>query len=117
VYFLAISIAHLLGVKVPGLFIYYDVPSYAYQDRIISFLSFGWAALFYVAAKDLRVTKIVLIASFVGLAGLANINYSTNFSEIVPDVSVTPFWGQTALLGLYIGWLTYLYRCSVQDLE
>jgi hypothetical protein len=36
VYFLAIAIVHML-------FVYYDLPSYGYQDRIISFLSFGWS--------------------------------------------------------------------------
>ena len=45
VYFLAVTVAHWVGFKVPGLFIYYDIPSYAYQDRCIGVLCFGWAVL------------------------------------------------------------------------
>ncbi len=36
-YFVAMAIAHWVGFKVPVLFIYYDTPYYAYQDKIISF--------------------------------------------------------------------------------
>lgn len=38
-YFLAVSSAHMTGFKLPGLFIYYSLPSYGYQDRIIGFLT------------------------------------------------------------------------------
>ncbi len=118
VYFLAISLAHVFGTKVPGLFIYYNVPSYVYQDTIISFLSFGWAALFYVAYRDVRAARVVVVASFVALAGLANINFSTSFADIAPKVSATPFWIQTALLSVYTGWLTYFcWRSRKETLE
>jgi len=36
-YFCCMSLAHFFGFKVPILFIYYDTPYYAYQDKIISF--------------------------------------------------------------------------------
>lgn len=38
-YFLLVSLAHMTGFKLPGLFIYYSLPSYEYQDRIIGFLT------------------------------------------------------------------------------
>ena len=52
VYFGCIALAHAVGLKIPGLFIYFNVPSHLYQDHIIAFLAFGWATLFYVAADD-----------------------------------------------------------------
>ena len=33
----------------PRLFIYYDIPSYAYRDRGIGTLSFGWAVFMWAA--------------------------------------------------------------------
>lgn len=39
-YFVAMSVAHFVGFKIPVLFIFYDVPSNAYQDKIISFCAF-----------------------------------------------------------------------------
>ena len=39
-YFTAIALAHTVGAKVPGLFIYFSAPSYSYQDYIIAFLAF-----------------------------------------------------------------------------
>ena len=52
VYFMAIAIVHMLRIKVPLLFVYFDVPSYGYQDRIISFLSFGWSSFLFTASRD-----------------------------------------------------------------
>ena len=36
-YFCAMAVAHFFGIKWPLLFVYYDVPFHAYQDKIISF--------------------------------------------------------------------------------
>lgn len=35
-YCLSVVAAHMLGAKVPILFVYFNVPSNAYQDRIIA---------------------------------------------------------------------------------
>ena len=102
-YFLSIALAHLIGLKIPGLYIYFNVPSLAYQDRIISFLAFGWSMFFYAGARHPAVVRLVLIASVVALAGLVNINLTGEFGSVT--VEATPFWVQTALLGGYVGWL------------
>jgi len=104
-YFVVISIVHVLGIKVPGLFIYYNVPSHQYQDNIISFLAFGWAAFFYSGAHNPAIVKAILLAAVVALLGLANINLTTNFSEFSESISITRFWLQFVLLCFYIGWL------------
>jgi len=102
-YFLCIALAHLISLKIPGLYIYYNVPSLAYQDRIISFLAFGWAMLFYAGARHPAVVRLVLIAAVVALAGLVNINLAGEFGA--EGVETAPFWVQTVLLGGYVGWL------------
>lgn len=52
VYFMAVAIAHQMGTKLPMLFVFYNVPSERYQDLIVSFLSFGWAMLFWIGFID-----------------------------------------------------------------
>lgn len=109
VYFLGVSVAHLFGIKVPGLFIYYNISSYQYQDNIISFLAFGWASYFYAAAKNQSILIPLLLASFMALLGLININIATDFNAIEKGISSLPFWIQTALLGIYVLWLLVLF--------
>jgi hypothetical protein len=66
-YFLGVAIAHMLRIKVPLLFIYFDLPSYGYQDRIISFFSFGWSMFMFVASldpvKNRESVKAIIIAT------------------------------------------------------
>ena len=73
-YFLAVAVAHQMGWKVPPLFVFYAVPSERYQDLIISFLAFGWAALFLIGFLDrtmiLAVHVPILVSGVVALAGL-----------------------------------------------
>lgn len=107
IYFACISIAHILGIKIPGLYIYYNIPSYQYQDIIISFLSFGWAAFFYSGSKNLATVKAIIVSAMVALIGLININVSIDFTEMSGKVSSTPYWLQTILLCFYTGWLIY----------
>jgi len=112
VYFVSVSIAHLLGVKIPGLFIYYNIPSHHYQDQIISFLAFGWAAFFYVATKVTEAILPLLIAGFVALIGLININATTDFVAITEGAITRPFWIQTGVLGIYVAWLSFFFYKS-----
>lgn len=108
-YFIGVSIFHFFGVKIPGLFIYYNIPSHHYQDQIISFLAFGWASFFYVATKVREAVIPLLIAGVVALLGLANINANTDFIAITEDAVTLPFWIQTLLLGFYVAWLSFFY--------
>lgn len=109
-YFCAIAVAHVSGLKLPGLFVYYNIPSHQYQDNIISFLAFGWAAFFYAASGEPSIIRPLLAASVVALAGLAHINLTTDFVAVAGPVSVTPFWVQWAVLSLYISWLAVLVK-------
>lgn len=117
IYFSAIAAAHVSGAKFPGLFIYYNIPSHQYQDNIISFLAFGWAAFFYAAAGAPSIIKPLLGASVVALAGVANINLTTDFETIAGKVSLIPFWIEFAILCGYILWLAMLARQQRKRVE
>lgn len=116
IYFGCIALAHTIGLKIPGLFIYFNVPSHPYQDRIIAFLAFGWATFFYVASDDpvdhpLPV-KAILLSSAVAICGLSGINAFSDFSSFSPSIKVLPFWAQTLLLLGYLIWLLVFYQRS-----
>ncbi len=102
-YFGAVSLAHLLGWKVPGLFVYFNVPSQAYQDRIIGLLAFGWSVFLWAAAESLedRLVRAALVSGAVAVLGLAVINATAE----LPRGPVGWFWLETAALGLVVMWL------------
>ena len=111
-YFSAIAVVHMLGFKVPGLYIYFDVPSYEYQDRIISVLAFGWAMFFYVCARNAEMVWYVIISGVVALAGLSYINLSTDFSSLGGNASTSQYWLQTIALFFYVAWLVF---CALRN--
>ena len=119
VYFLAVSIAHMLREKVPLLFVYYDLPSYGYQDRIISFLSFGWSVFLFSASldpeKNRDAVKALLIAGLAAICGLNVINTVTNFRALDPVVQPTMFRAETLVLTAYVGALIYCYFFSSRE--
>ena len=114
-YFLAVATAHMLGFKVPLLFVYFNVPSLVYQDRIISSLAFGWAVFFFSAFRDLQVQFIraILIAGAGAIAGLATINLVTDFQAIAGSVNASYYWAQTAALFVYWLWLVIFHLRSI----
>jgi hypothetical protein len=67
------SIAHFFGLKLPILFVYYDTPYYAYQDKIISFAVVAYICLFVSAARSRDVVPAALarisLATFAGSPG------------------------------------------------
>ncbi len=105
-YFLAIALVHLFGIKIPGLYIYYDVPSHRYQDQIISFLMFGWAWFFFIASRHVTWAKYLLVPLLVALVGLANVNLSNDFAAMGEGVTTTPYWIEFGLLTIYAAVLT-----------
>lgn len=113
VYFLGISIVHMLRIKVPFLFVYYDLPSYGYQDRIISFLSFGWSVFMFMASadpvKNRDTVKAVLIAGIFAVFGLNVINNVTNFRALSPDIHPSVFRKETLVLSIYVVSLVLFY--------
>lgn len=115
-YFGCIALAHTIGLKTPGLFIYFNVPSHSYQDHIIAFLAFGWSSFFYVASVDpvnhSLPVKAVMLSSAVAIFGLTEINAFSDFASLSPNINVKIFWVQTALLLSYLIWLVVFYLRS-----
>ena len=108
-YFCLLAIAHALELKIPGLFIYFNVPSYAYQNKIIAFLAFGWAAFFYAAASTLSKSQIraILISGGFALIMLSVINFRTDFSAMSNNTN--PFWFHLQTLLLFFYWISLIF--------
>jgi hypothetical protein len=113
VYFLAIAIVHMFRIKIPLLFVYYDLPSYGYQDRIISFLSFGWSVFLFMASadpmKNRDAVKAILIAGLASIFGLNIINNITNFQTLSPDARPAVFTIEVLGLSIYEAALILFY--------
>ena len=118
-YFLAISIVHMLRIKVPLLFIYYNVPSYGYQDRIISFLSFGWSVFLFTASRDpvknRGAVKAILIAGLGAIFGLTVINSVTDFRALSPEIDPSVFGMETLGLSAYVAALIFYYFLATRQ--
>ncbi len=99
----------MLALKVPMLFVFYDVPSHAYQDQIISFLAFGWAAFLFAAFRDpVKNSDLVVAILVAGAGAIASLTYiiaSTDFHALDPQLRATPYWIETAALFVYLAWL------------
>lgn len=112
-YFFLMSVSHFLGLKIPGLFIYFDIPSYPYQDSIISSLALGWSLFFYTAftnpVKNIDLVKTILIAGAAAIIILSLINIRTNFSLLNNSASIKIIWLEIALLFIYWLWLVVIY--------
>ena len=110
IYFLGVAIFHMIGFKIPILFIYFDVPSSTYQDRIISFLAFGWSVFFFSAysnpQQNVMVVKAILISGAFAIIGLSVINVNTDFHNLSQNIQVGTFWIET--IGFFIYWLLLL---------
>jgi hypothetical protein len=109
-YFCAMALAHFFGLKLPLLFVYYDVPFHAYQDKIISFAVVAYACLFYSAAQQRSVVPAALVALGITVAGLAAVNGSDALRAVLGDRPTTAYWLQTALFAGYWLALLGLYR-------
>lgn len=109
-YFVAMSIAHFLGIKVPILFVYFDTPFYAYQDKIISFAVVSYIGLFYAASRDIGTVPIALAVLGVTVLGLVSVNMSDALASVLGEGQSTwAYWAQTAMLAGIWGVLLVLY--------
>ncbi len=109
-YFVCMAIAHFFGIKLPVLFVYYDVPFYAYQDKIISFAVCAYIGLFYSAAFNRSVALNAIIVLAATVLGLASVNVSDELGSVMSaKQSTLPYWIQTVILGGYLAWLIFLY--------
>src|SRR3984957_7929617 len=76
-YFCCMAVAHFFGFKIPVLFIYYDTPFYAYQDKIIAFAVVAYICLFVSAAQSREAVPAALVAIWVTVLGLSAVNLSS----------------------------------------
>ncbi len=124
IYFFLITIAHLFGIKIPILFIYFNVPSYIYQDMIIAFLSFAFGMFLFagyasVKRNQILITKYIIIAGFGAILGLININAFTDFTyfenEFSLTIKVSHFWSEAVIVVIYILWISILYISAINS--
>jgi len=116
IYFAVVAVVHQIGIKIPLLYIYFDVPSTEYQDRIISFLAFGWAVFFFAAykisAKDIQIVKYLIVAGTAGVIGLVINNLRTDFTVLNLNCNIWFYWFGTFTLLIYLASLIVFYRRS-----
>lgn len=108
-YFFAVSLVHFLGIKIPMLFIYFDIHSYVYQDRIISILSFVFSLFLFAGYKisktTLEIVKYIVIAGFGAILGLVFNNFVTRL-----EFRNNPtYWLEIAVLAMYLICLYFFY--------
>lgn len=104
------AIAHYFCIKVPVLFIYYDTPFYAYQDKIISFAVCAYIALFYSASQNRAVALNAIIVLAVTVLGLSAVNYSNALTSVLREgQSTLPYWLQTGAIAFYLVVLAVSY--------
>ncbi|MEM6579848.1 MAG: hypothetical protein AAF699_01175 [Pseudomonadota bacterium] len=117
-YFVCMAIAHFFIIKVPILFVYYDTPFYAYQDKIISFAVCAYVALFYSASKHRDVALSAIIVLALTVAGLSAVNLSEALSSTLLDgQSTTMYWLQTVAIAGYLLVLVYCYLRDGKQLQ
>lgn len=114
-YFCCMAVAHFFGLKWPLLFVYYDVPFHAYQDKIISFAVVAYVCLFASAARERAVVPAALLALAVTVLGLSAVNVSDALASVLSGRSTRAYWLQTGLIAGYLVWLVALYRRSQQQ--
>jgi hypothetical protein len=108
-YFCCMAVAHFWGLKYPLLFVYYDVPFYAYQDKIIAFAVVAYVCLFANAAMHRTGVPAAVVALGVTVLGLSAVNLSDALAEVLDGRSARAYWIQTALLAGYLVVLLGLY--------
>lgn len=120
-YFFLVAIFHMSGINIPPFFIYYNVPSYAYQDQIISFLAFGWSVFIFIAflnpINNKMLIQAILVAGVGAVIGLEIINTYTDFQTFAHDLNPTVFRLETLGLAVYLVILTIYYNKSKGNLK
>ena len=109
-YFCCMATAHFFSFKVPILFVYYDTPFYAYQDKIISFAVCAYIALFYSASRHRAVALNAIIVLAITVLGLSSVFVSNELTSVLQEgQSTIPYWLQTGAIAFYLVTLLFLY--------
>ena len=110
IYFCFMAVAHFFSFKVPLLFVYYNTPFYAYQDKIISFSICAYVALFYSASQHRVVALNAIIVLAITVLGLSFVNISKALTSVLQEgQSTIPYWLQTIAIAFYLVMLLFLY--------
>ena len=116
VYFVAMAAAHWTGFKIPVLFIYFDTPFFAYQDKIIAFCAGTYAILHLAAARHRVVVPYAVASLALTTAGLCAINASSDLRKVLPaGASTNAYWIQTGLIGALTGVLALLHAAPEKN--
>uniref|UniRef100_A0A0G4I6N2 Uncharacterized protein n=1 Tax=Chromera velia CCMP2878 TaxID=1169474 RepID=A0A0G4I6N2_9ALVE len=113
-YFCCMAAAHFTSFKKPVLFVYYDVPFYAYQDKIISFAVISYALLFHAASRHEAVVPYALASLAVTVVGLSAVNVSDALEEVAKGGPKVMYWLQTGAILTYLVLLLVLYTGKKQ---
>lgn len=108
-YFCCMAVAHFFGMKYPLLFVYYDVPFHAYQDKIISFAVVAYVCLFANAAMHSSGVPAAIVALGLTVAGLSAVNVSDALHAVLDGRPTLVYWMQTGLIALYFALLLGLF--------
>lgn len=108
-YFCCMAAAHFFGLKWPVLFVYYDTPFYAYQDKIIAFAVVTYACLFFAAARQREVVPAALVSIWITVLGLSSVNVSKALHDVLQGQGTQAYWLQTGAIAGYALLLTVLY--------
>jgi len=115
-YFLSVALAHLGQVKIPGLYLYYDLPSLGYQDSLIAILAFGWSAFFFTAftapERNRGLIAAILLSGALAILGLCSINARPELHPAGGETSRSIYWLETAVLFLYWLWLLTVHTLA-----
>lgn len=103
-YFCCMAVAHFFGIKVPVLFVYYDTPYHAYQDKIIAFAVCAYIGLFLAAARHREVVTYALTVLGLTVLGLSAVNLSSALAMVLEEGrSTLPYWLQTGMIaGIFV---------------
>ena len=114
IYFFLVARFNLVGIKIPPFFIYYNVTSNVYQDKIIAFLVFGWSVFLFTAflnpIKNKMLIQAILVAGAGAIIGLEMINTFTDFKIFSNDLNPTIYRLETLGLAAYLVLLTVFYN-------
>ena len=109
-FFACMGLAHFFGQKIPVLFVYWDPPFYAYQDKIIAFTLITYMALFFGASRHAIMVPYALVSIWGTVIGLSLVNLSSDLAAVLSGATTLWYWLITATFAGLAALLTYLWR-------
>jgi len=117
IFFACMGLAHFFGQKIPILFVYWDPPFYAYQDKIIAFTLITYMALFFGASRHRVMVPYALVSIWGTVIGLSLVNLSSDLRSVLEGGTTLWYWLITASFGGLAALLTYLWRQQSPQLQ